>query len=544
MPEISKIQTIIDFPPPDIQNLPFEGNRNELAVLYRISESLKNFVNVQESLDITLEILMREMRLEETRIVLLEDRIDLRYTLSVMDRDSGVVNKFHEALKQLTEHVELWDIEGNYLIEKLTQRLIFSEQELQKLATYFFFPLTVEEDVFGVMMVRKTIGEKRLSRDQQEVLRIIAETIARAIAIRSALDREESLQHYNQLLLDSISDGVMTVDLYGIIKTVNPAMLNILECDAASVLEQPCDRIFARNTTLSQLFSRSMGTRQELIEPDYELEFTDGRVKYLELRIFPLIQNELVGAAAVMRDVTNERILAKMMYQTQKLTVLGELAAVTAHEINNPLFGIINYLEVVLMDESIQGQSREYLGVARDELNRLGKIVKNLSGMSRDTKVALQETYLNDVVQQAVLIVSPKAEKAQIQIIEEYTEELPLITVDAGQLEQVFINLLLNAVQSFPAPGVTHPQIKVSTKTQRRKMKPYVCIHIEDNGCGIPVAIQEKVFEPFYTTRQEAGGSGLGLSVSQNIIYNHGGRIVFQSQEGNGTTFIVELPLD
>jgi len=226
----------------------------------------------------------------------------------------------------------------------------------------------------------------------------------------------------------------------------------------------------------------------------------------------------------------------------EKMASIGKMAAVLAHEINNPLSGILTYSKLLRrwLDRDDDGRSHhqeicDSLDLIASESRRCGDLVKNLLTLSRETPLNLQMTDLNQVVQRSVHLVQHQLDLAGVQLQLDLDQALPPVQCDASQIEQVLLALLVNAMQAMPQAG---GNIWLATSSSEQDHK--VCITVRDDGPGISAEILPRIFEPFLTTKES--GVGLGLAISRSILERHGGSIEAQSDAGRGTTFTLTLP--
>jgi len=230
---------------------------------------------------------------------------------------------------------------------------------------------------------------------------------------------------------------------------------------------------------------------------------------------------------------------------TEKMASIGKMAAVLAHEINNPLSGILTYAKLLRkwIDNEDGGKNRrrdicDSLDLIASESRRCGDLVKNLLTFSRTTPMNLQATNLNQVIDRALRLIQHQLDLAAIQVEPDLDPELPLVLCDGAQIEQVLLALMMNALDAMPQGG----NLWVTTKLSREDNA--VRIVVRDDGCGIPPEILPRLFEPFLTTKETGRGVGLGLAISRSILERHNGNIEVQSEVGRGTTFTVTLPWD
>jgi len=227
--------------------------------------------------------------------------------------------------------------------------------------------------------------------------------------------------------------------------------------------------------------------------------------------------------------------------RSEKLASLGQLVAGIAHEINNPLSGILMFANLIAEDRSLPQEKRDDALVIVHETQRCAGIVKRLLEFSRNSIPHKKPASLRLIMDSTLALLEHQATLGNIEITRRYSPELPDIEVDPGQIEQVFVNMVVNACQAMPNGG------RLTVAIYADYDRHYAVTTIEDTGQGIPQGYLEKIFDPFFTTKEQAvngvTGTGLGLSVSYGIVQNHGGRIHVASQEGKGTVFTVELPL-
>jgi two-component system, NtrC family, sensor kinase len=230
---------------------------------------------------------------------------------------------------------------------------------------------------------------------------------------------------------------------------------------------------------------------------------------------------------------------------TEKMASIGKMAAVLAHEINNPLSGILTYAKLLRkwIDRGDSSPARhqeicDSLDLIATESRRCGDLVKNLLTFSRTTPINLQLTNLAEVIDRSLRLVQHQLDLASIQVQQQLDPDLPQVLCDAAQIEQVILALVMNALDAMPQGG----NLWLTTSFTREPA--HVRIQVRDDGCGIPPEILSQIFEPFLTTKETGRGVGLGLAISQSILERHNGNIEVQSEAGKGTVFTVTLPWD
>ncbi len=252
---------------------------------------------------------------------------------------------------------------------------------------------------------------------------------------------------------------------------------------------------------------------------------------------FPLrdYKGDIVGVCNISRDITEERRLQHQLVQADKLAAIGKLAAGVAHEINNPLTGILAYAEDLLEDvEEDDERAEDYRVIIRETL-RCRDIVRNLLDFARQTTRQSEQTNVKEVVDDTLALVRRQAGFRDIALERNVADDLPAVSGDKRQLEQVILNLLVNAAESMGGKG----RIEIAAHVVEGERRCQVTV--ADNGPGIPEDAIGRVFEPFFSTKTTS--HGLGLAVSWGIVDQHGGRIEVENREEGGTIFRVMLPV-
>jgi two-component system NtrC family sensor kinase len=287
----------------------------------------------------------------------------------------------------------------------------------------------------------------------------------------------------------------------------------------------------------------------------YQLEFTSGdeagelatsfNRMSLQLRA---ANEEIVSWAKTLEDRVEEktRELKRAhahVLQVEKMATIGKMAAVVAHEINNPLAGILTYAKLlkrwVERGDVItpkKDEAEQCLDLIASESRRCGDLVKNLLTFSRISQMNIQSSDLNAIVGRVVRLLAHQLKMNAVELHEDLAQGLPALQCDPGQIEQVLLALMINAIDAMPRGGNLWVQTRAQDEAE-------LCFEVRDDGSGMPPEILERIFEPFLTTKESGKGVGLGLAVSHNIIQRHHGSIDVQSEVGKGTTFIVSLPV-
>ena len=347
-----------------------------------------------------------------------------------------------------------------------------------------------------------------------------------------------ALGERSRLVLETASDAIFTVDRDGNFTSVNraleiatgrsrPALLGA----SFSTVVDPRDLEDMRATLRETLEGRRL--RRELRYID-----ANGVSRAAAMLTAPLTEGGAVtGILAVVRDVSEEKLLVEQLVQQEKLAAIGQLVSGVAHELNNPLASVMAFSQLVLTQTGTDEERDEALTTIHNEARRAAKIVSNLLTFARQHPPQRTTTLVNEVVATTLDLRRHALRVHGVELEERLDPSLPAIWADAFQLQQVFLNLLSNAEHALGG-WQGEKRITVTTETRGKR----ILVHIRDTGAGIPAGEIDRVFNPFYTTKGVGKGTGLGLSVSDGIVREHGGAIRVESS-GNGTSFVVDLPI-
>ncbi|MDE0298008.1 MAG: ATP-binding protein [Candidatus Poribacteria bacterium] len=385
------------------------------------------------------------------------------------------------------------------------------------------------------------------ARSREEETRDLKENLEEKVLELEAA-RKDVLFERNKLksIIECMHEGVVFVDERNQVALSNKAAQQIQEEQSESaVATVPASgsvdsQQLSNNYNLLSQMVRDLSEGSEIIEQksvrikDRHFENTVAAVRDAE--------EGHLGTVLVSRDVTDRKRMEQQLIFSEKMAAIGEVAAGVAHEINNPLDGLINCILRIKRDPENTHQTKEYLDLMEEALRRIESTVTQLLDFSRHHELSLASISLNEVVDEVTGLIEYSAQEKGIKIEKRFDSDLATILGDKHLLEQVVLNLALNAVAAMPDGGTlilkTGP---VEPDVFERAQMVYV--RVTDTGIGIPHAIQDRIFDPFYTTKISEKGTGLGLSVSDRIVRQHEGTLEFESKLGQGSTFKVNLPV-
>jgi PAS domain S-box-containing protein len=367
-------------------------------------------------------------------------------------------------------------------------------------------------------------------------------------SLRRQFEELADLKSYTDNILGSLTTGIVTIDLDGRVVTLNPEAELLTGFFRGEAAGRYCTELFAHTPELSDLLMETLASHAPIASVSLTLRRRNGSTLPIEFSTAPLRGGEgkNLGVIGVFRDVTLLRQLQSDLQRSDRLAALGTMAAGLAHEIKNPLTSLLTFsrhLERRFDDPSF----RERFGsVVPRELERINGIVERLLELARPARMSFVQVRLPELLDRAVDLYADQLDERRIAIVREYARDVPSIQADKDALYRVFVNLIANALDAMPAGGrllvrtgwtASHDPLPLN----RRRSANRVRVEVEDTGDGIAASEAERIFNPFYTTRDH--GTGLGLALAHKVVQDHSGVISFRSLPGRGTTFTIVLPL-
>jgi two-component system sensor histidine kinase HydH len=359
----------------------------------------------------------------------------------------------------------------------------------------------------------------------------------------------------------ALSDALLSCDADGRVSSVNDEACRLLELTRAWAVGRPGAEVLRTAVPGEDLFADARSAR---VTPRETLLITrSGAELPARVALAPLPGG---GAVAIVRDLTQTQRLQRELRLRERLASVGELAAGVAHEIRNPLAGISSSAQVLLTRFEPRDDRQKFCRVIIDQVDRLDRIITSLLKFARPPEPRLRQSRLEDVVNRILTLEGERLLEAKIAVETKFAAKMPALWIDPGLIEQVVLNVIVNAAQAMPSGGTLTIELGTATKKDRpaertagrreedriengragttfaAPSRRIARLRVIDTGVGIPREVVPRLFDPFFTTK--AAGTGLGLSISQSILQEHGGTISIASKEGRGTTVVVELPLE
>jgi len=447
---------------------------------------------------------------------------------------------------QATDHTHIF-------LENAQQALHLPEEQRRAAALLdlnYYLPCRVQDGeqtrTIAVIGLGRTIGGDFLSSEDVELLESLASYIGIALQNASLYSRLEEkiveferLKEFNENIVESINVGILAIDLEDCIESWNAQMEAMYALSRAEAIGQDLRSVFPAEFVEALDGFRNDSGVHHLYK--FRLTTRAGEQRTANIAIAPLLSRNFVsvGRIILVDDITERVSLEAQLAQADKLSSIGLLAAGVAHEINTPLAVISSYAQ--MLSKQMKGDTR--LGPVLDKITqqsfRAAEIANGLLNFSRTSTTEFRDTNLNQVIRDTLSLLEHQFKTAQIVVDLDLAEDLPSIHGNPGKLQQVFLNLLLNAKEAMPGGG----RLRVATLANG-----HVEAVVNDSGAGIAPEHLKRIYDPFFTTKTmpkpgDRRGTGLGLSVSYGIIQEHAGKIHVESAVGAGTTFHLEFPL-
>jgi two-component system, NtrC family, sensor kinase len=438
---------------------------------------------------------------------------------------------------------------GHIFLEntRQVQRAIPSEQAtITQLDLNYYIPCEVQNRTIAVLGLGKTIEGDFLSSEDVELLETLSGYIGIAIqnarlyaSLEQKVTQYERLKDFNENIVESISVGVLAVDLADRIESWNSQMEVMYATPRSQAIGRPLSEIFPaafaeefyrvrQNPGIHNLYKFRLGTRA-------------GDRRVANIAIAPLVTRdfEVVGRLIIVDDITERIELESQLSQAEKMSSIGLLAAGVAHEVNTPLAVISSYAQILSKQLPKDDRLSGILDKITKQTFRASEIVNNLLNFSRTGGAEFTEIDLNKVISDTLSLLEHQFKTAKIKVHRELYEPLPPIMGNTGKLQQVFLNLFLNAKDAMSQGGT----LQIATGNGMG-----VSVSVSDTGSGIAQEHIGRIYDPFFTTKNtvregQHRGTGLGLSVTYGIIQEHAGKISVESRSGVGTTFHLEFPM-
>jgi two-component system NtrC family sensor kinase len=512
----------------------------QLEIINEVAKAFNINLPVEEIICILVDKLKSVIKFDYFSLLI---QVDGVYKLYTKDFNSSKCHILDNQLDEITSYIFQFQT-SLYLPEDLNL-LPNDKAEVHYSGSALFIPLIVKNRVIGVLGVN---GSYKLAYSRQDILfmeqlgELLSVGINNIMLYSEVFHREREYEE----TFRAITDALVVIDTDFEIIRSNETAKKLLKLEFPLNKRKKCYEIIhhrEKSCTECPLASGSYHTRR-----DYHLPEEDSKEVY-DIYAYPIISHKsrVKGVVGYFKNVTQQKVIEAQLVQSEKLAAIGKLAAGVAHELNSPLTAILGNAQLLLREFPEKNENLELLADIKECGIRCKNIIRNLLTFARQQPMSLGPIAVNDVLTRAVSLVTHQITQEQIELTCSQESSLPNIVGNCQQLEQVIINLLVNAKDAFEDcwdGKAKKKKIIIKNGCSTKEGRNYIFISVEDNGCGMDEETLANIFTPFFTKKAVGKGTGLGLAVSLGIIQNHGGSIECISKgEGKGSKFTVWLPV-
>lgn len=431
-------------------------------------------------------------------------------------------------------------LEGDLVRGNEVNAVILDEEGRQRspfLPNDYLLPIRVSSNLGALIVFTPQGGDLKLAPEEERMLKavlrqcdVLMENMELYQDINQKANSLNQLKEYNENIIESSRIGILTTDEMGKAVSCNQAFQEIAGIPKELIMGQSFNALFVSKKGINQRQTRSgflsegafrNQNREDLL---LEIQHTPLRTK----------ENEVYGTLYFVEDVREKKQFSEQIMQQEKLASIGLLAAGVAHEINTPLTGIASYSQFLMGDSNIKAEQKELLELIQGQSMRAAKIVNELLNFSRKNNAPKGPMDLLEVLNQTLRFLGHQIQKRKVRVTVQEPREEPVVVGYDNQVQQVFVNLIVNAMDAMPNGG----DLRVDFGTRPGQ----IMMAFRDSGVGMDAKTKSSIFDPFYTTKEVGKGTGLGLSVVYNILQAHGATVEVDSRPGEGTDFCLFFP--
>ena len=528
------------------QVLQIRNRQAQTNHVYRERQELKIVLDVLESITSSLDFhsMMYQLstRIAEVvnavrcSVILVEEGVEDRGFVVASSTDPKLkmlpldLSKYPEvqAAIRRKNFVLIKDVEKSELLRPYVQNLL-----KLNFRSRLVLPVLYQETVIGTLILSASRKRSFTSNDLR-LCRAIAS--AAASAIKNSVLYQEQKETAAQLrsLFDNSPELILQLDSMGNVQEVSRTVERMTGRTYADVLSLRFESLIQGLPPVSELLDTVPKSKEPLV---YEGTLRTAGGQEMDLSVTAgSIEGSGGGLILIAQDVTERKKAAARLLQSQKLSHIGEIVASVAHELNNPLTGVMGFSHLLAQKDS-EGKFKRQIDRIIQSADQCQKIVRNLLSFSRPSKAEKKPLGLNGILDKTLDLLEAPLAESNILVRRDYDRDLPYIVAEFHEIQQVLTNLIINAQQAMS--GRSQPgQLFLKTYSHDGR----VCLEVADNGPGIAPEVLPRIFDPFFSTKEEGKGTGLGLSVSFGIVRDHGGELLVKSQVEKGTTFTAIFP--
>ncbi len=541
-----------------VDRLFYRDRYDYLRALQRFSRQAQSIINLEKLGSNLIQLVSGALRTSSVCLLLPSEEkrgLVMASSTGLESHPSGVVLRDSSPLvKWLELHGDILSSEQLDIIPQLQSLSLKEKNNLERMGAQLIVPIRINQgQLSGILVLGQKLSHQYYSDEDKQLLTAVSNQMAMALEnarlyeqTRESERKLRESEEFNSSLLSNSSYPIIVINPDTSVRYINPAMEQLTGFSSSEVIGWKAPypwwiEEMVQKTSMDLKEAMRQGAKR--LEKLFQKK--DGERFWVEITSAPVMRNgEFVYYLSSWIDTTERKLaeerekkLQQELYLSSRLAAIGQLAAGVAHEINNPLTGILGFSQRLLRKSTDEESSRG-LEIIQNEAQRAAKVVQNLLTFARRYKSTKEYSDVSDILQKALELRAYGLKTGNIEFVLNLAPSLPKAMVDFNQIQEVFLNIIINAEQSMIEANKGG---KLSIKTQ--ETKGYIRVMFTDDGPGIAPENLDKIFDPFLTTRGERDGTGLGLSICHGIMAEHGGRIYARSDPGEGATFIIELPV-
>lgn len=533
---------------------------NEVLLVQEIGQTLSMILDIDDSLRVIMEAMKKRLDFDRGMIMLADkEKIQLNYLIGYgySQEDEDYFKKVQFRLDNPLSTgvaVESFKKQIPFLIDntdEVEKKLSLKSVEfLRRVGTRSFIcvPIVYKDESLGILLVDNLTSKRPLTKGDLSLLMGIAPQIAININNAVSYKRIRESEERFRSLSENTPDIIYALNKEGAFSYVNPAWERILGHNPSEMIGKKFVELVKREDSekFKQLFDQVWKEKKIIRDTPGTFLDKEGKERIFSASGAPNFDSEgnVISLVGILRDITEQTLLEGQLRHAKKMEAIGTLAGGIAHDFNNLLMGIQGYASLLLLTIDEKHPFYEKLVGINQQVRSGVDLTKQLLGFARGGKYEVRPVNINNILQKSSEMFGRT--KKEIRIHRQFQEDLWTVEANQGQIEQALLNLFVNASQAMPGGGAlcleTRNIIISSFGSDQPRPGKYVKISIIDTGEGMEEQVVERIFEPFYTTKEMGRGTGLGLAMVYGIVKSHGGNIFATSQKREGSTFSIYLP--
>jgi len=529
----------------------------EMTILQESSTAILSTLNLEDLLDVIVSKLMDIADLDRACIFLVDPKTSTLVLIHALGIDKALISQFkgYEIPLDKVDNIIARSAhsEDPVFVENVDILSLNPKNPFLKILNpkaFILVPLNVRGEIIGIMVGDNSKSQDFVYQTDKHFLKSFANHIAMALDNANLYKQLRTSEERYREIVENVNEGIWLLDKDGNIQFANRRLINLLEHDELAGMN--ISRLVRKDDEDLLLKSIEDNLNGNPSKMEVQLKSASGEHKTVLLSSVPIRhEDSFSGCLAIVTDLTEKKIMEKQLLQTQKLESIGTMAGGIAHDFNNILTGVLGYTAMLKIGLADNHKMREYIDIIETSSLKAADLVQKMLAFSRNSKPSDNaSTSIISAIKDSLSLVQVSLPDT-IQIILNQGDDFPLIKCDSTELQQIILNLCINARDAMPDGGSISITTKLIPQKETIQLQSeleinngdYILLTVADTGTGMSEEVQDRMFDPFYTTKEVGKGSGLGLAMVYGIIQSIGGAIQVESKPDKGTVFNLYFPL-